>query len=1079
MRIWELAIKRPVFTIMLLAFFVVMGLASLSRLGLDLMPDINLPMVTVTTVYPGASPDVISSQVTKVLEDEIGTIEGIENLTSTSTEGMSIIMVEFSLGRNADLAAQDVRAKVSLARPRLPDGVEEPVVQKADIRAIPILIYSIKSDTMNDLELYEYADKKIRPFIEQSEGVGSVQIFGGREREIRVVLDPSRLEALNLSPITVGNSLLATNVNIPSGKIKQGELEYLLKVPSEFASISEIGNTIVGKRNGIPIRLSEVAQILDTGAEPRSYVRLNGEKAVGVIITKRADANTVTTADRVKQRMKTLQREIPPSMEISQISDTSVFIRDSINEIKINIIYGALLASLVVWLFVGRLSFTIAISMSILVSISAALSLIDFAGFTLNVMSMMGMAVAVGLVVDDAIVVQENIIRLYEETKDAFVSALRGASTVALAVLAATSTIVAVFIPIAFMRGIIGQFFRQFGLTVAFAVAFSILTAFTLIPLVFYRVAAYASKESRGVLLDGGGEAKSLGHLLSSVNAFFSRMFIPIHLRFIKGYERVERSYLYILRWALSHRLLTIAIAGIFVLSWFPLLSLLDKGFFPPLDQGEVAIYVELPPDAPLERTLAKFEEIEEKVKSLSDIELTFYSAGRVWGGFVFGGTPEQSNIGVMQLKMVPKGERSGYWYMWGPIPVYNRVSSFDLVEEARKVVSEVPGAKITVVAGGLHGGGGAQHPVQLSFTDPDPTRLVEVAGKAKEILASIPGVANADWTQRPGKLELAINPDLERMSQLRMDPSATGYALRILYEGVQFGSYREKGEEYDIRLIYPESARRDISSIKAIKLYSPELKRNVSLDTISTISLLRGASSIQHRDRIQSIDVFSDLEKGYGAGDVLRKWRSLLKKQEVIPETTKVTAVGESRRFGEMIQEFTKALILGIIFTYMVLASQFNSFKHPFTIMMSVPLSSTGALLLLYLTGKGFNLMSFLGIVMLVGLVTKNAILLVDFANQARERGLGVKEALLDAGLKRLRPIIMTTLTTIAGLLPVAFGLGEGADFRSPLAISVIGGLIFSTLLTLVLVPVIYTLVEGLRRKTGTARMQTQPTAQ
>jgi len=546
---------------------------------------------------------------------------------------------------------------------------------------------------------------------------------------------------------------------------------------------------------------------------------------------------------------------------------------------------------------------------------------------------------------------------------------------------------------------------------------------------------------------------------------------MPIHHGFVNGYRRVERVYVRLLNWSLSHKALTILIGFLFFLSGFPLLSLLNKGFVPPLDRGEVDVYVELPPDAPLERTLKKFEEVEKKLQALGDVELTFYSAGRVWGSFVLGGSTEQSNIGIMQIKMVPKSKRRGYWYMWGPIPVFNRVTSFDLTEEARALVSEIPGAKITAAPAGMSGGGAGQHPVQLSFTDPDASRLTEVAERAREILEKIPGAVNVDTTERPGKLELAIKPDIDRMSQLGVNPALTGQVLRILYEGVNFGRYREMGEEYDIRLVYPESSRRNLSTIKAFKIYSPELRDNVSLDSVANITLTRGASAIQHRDKVRSIDVYADLEKGYGAGDVLRQWRLALKRENVIPETTKVTAVGESRRFGEMIQEFTKALILGIIFTYMVLASQFNSYKHPFTIMMSVPVSMTGALLLLYLTGKGFNLMSFLGIVMLVGLVTKNAILLVDFANQARERGLEINEALADAGLKRLRPIIMTTLTTIVGVLPTAFGLGEGSDFRSPLAVSVIGGLIFSTLLTLVLVPAVYSVVEEVGFRRGKAR--------
>ncbi len=1043
MGIAGIGIRRPVFVIMVMVFFVVVGLVSYSRLGMNMFPKVVFPFITVTTIYPGASPDVVESEVTKKLEDSIAVIEGIDRLSSYSQESASLVFVRFDEGIDVDVAAQDIRDKVELVKSELPDGAEEPIVSKVDINAMPIMHYTVSSDTMGLRELRDYVDRYVADVLQQARGVADVEVTGGLEREIRVVLEPERLEAHGIDPTSVGRMIAASNIDFPVGSVKQGGLDYILRVPSEYSSVDEMSSTVIATVAGQTVRLGDIATILDTEKERTTDARRDGKSAVLLSVILRGDADLASTAANIKRRAEILRHALPPGVKLTLVYDYSKWVTASLSDINTTILFGAILASFVVWLFIGKMRFTIPITMSILVSVVGAYAAINFAGFTLNFMSMLALAVAIGLLVDDAIVVQENLIREYENTGDITHATVVGTQQVMLAVLASTTTIIAVFLPIAFMSGIIGQFFKEFGVTIAFAIGISTVVALLLIPLVFYHSDYWIARLSR---------KQNSGSFL----AWLSRLLDPIHQSFLSVYGRVENWYGRFLRTALRRRASVIVVAlGVFLCA-IPLFMLVQVSLEPDFDAGQFVINVELPVEATLERTDGIVKQVEQAAMGVPETESVLSVVGMTFGGFM--GNQNQSNLAMLFCKMKDKDERQLRLRWWGIIPVPYKYSPQDLVEIAREHVSGIAGAKITVSAGQEEAG----HPVELVFSDHDYDRLKRVTRRAQELLAAIPGTISVDNSERTGKLELRIKPRLTEMSHLGITPVELGQYLRILYEGEEFSTYREDGEEYDITLQLPEALRHDLQSVKSLKILSPRLGEPVALETIADIELAQGPSIIQHSDRVRSINVYADVERGVGSGNVLAQWRAAMSREDVIPRTTTVTAIGEADMIGDMFRQFLLALFLGILFSYMVLASLFNSFKHPLIIQLSVPLATTGALLFIVVTGKSFNLMSFLGIIMLTGLVTKNAILLIDFANQARAKGESVESALVLAGLRRMRPILMTSFTTVAALLPVAFGLGEGADFRSPLAVAVIGGMIFSTALTLVVIPAVYSLVEG-----------------
>jgi HAE1 family hydrophobic/amphiphilic exporter-1 len=1024
---------------MLLLFFTVVGLTARSKLSVDMFPEIDFPVVTVMTVYPGAGPEEVETLISKKIEDGVSSIDGIDEISSASQEGLSFVVVRFVLEKKIEDAATEVREKVGLIKNSLPEDAEDPVISRLDFNAQPIINYGITSDSMDEVALRDWVDKNLKKQLERIRGVASIEIIGGAEREIRVELSKARMEGMGIGPDAVAMALRQTNFDFPAGNLAEGGQDLSLKVTSQFADLSQIGETIIsaGGRN---FRLAEIARITDGSKEQESKARVNGKAGVGIAIQKQSGANTVDVAEKVKARMDELASQVPAGIEITLASDESRFIAASIDDIYLTIIIAIILATIVVLLFLGSGRVTFATLLTMPVSIIATFALFMWADFTINFMSLLALAVAVGLVVDDAIVVAENIYRHLEMGKPPKIAAAEGAMEVQLAVLAATFSIVAVFIPIGFMEGIMGRFFRQFGLGVAFSMLISIVVALTLIPVVMaysYRVGITHEEIERRRL-------------------WISKVFLRLYLPLEAGYERL-------IRWVLTYKLPVIRIGrlwigptgrnvviGISTLSFvfaMALASKLTSGFIPRFDTGFVAVDIELSPDVDLAATERVVKEIEDRLSGGEYgkyIVTKFASLGKVQAGF---GTSAGKNRGAITLRLTP--EDTG------------RPDSYEIASGLAELLSGIPGATVKVAASGGEGG---QTDFSVFVVNPDRTRL----DKAVEILAAkldeVDGTVDVDASNKKGKLELAINPDIRKVADAGLTPVGLAAALRGYIEGTELGTFRERGEEYDITMYLAPEDSDTVDKLRNILVYSPALGTFVVLSSLAEVYVRPGVVARERYNRTSSVQLSCNIDPSSprGVGDIRKDFLAAVKTAQLPPDT-KLEFAGEAKFFIEMVQQLGFAMILGILFVYMVLASQFNSLVHPFNIMLTLPLAVVGAIVAVFITGTSFNLMSFMGIVMLTGLVTKNAILLIDYTNQLMAQGKDRFTALVEAGKRRLRPIIMTTLTATLGLVPVAIGYGEGGGFRQPMGIAIIGGLVLSTLLTLVVIPVAYTISDDI----------------
>jgi HAE1 family hydrophobic/amphiphilic exporter-1 len=1125
MSLAEVSIRRYVLTIMLMAFLVTIGIVGWSRLGIDMFPEISLPTLTVTTIYPGAGPSEVETLVTKKIEDAISSEAGIEDLSSTSQEGMSLVTVGFTLGKNIDVAAQDVREKINLILNDLPTDAKIPIIAKLDITAIPVVTYGFASSTMTATELRDYVSENVKRAVEQVNGVAQVSIVGGKEREFRVDMRKDALEAADISPNAVAMALAGTNFNFPAGSIQDAGQDFTVKVMSQFATIKDLQNTVIDTKR--MIRLRDIADVTDSYHKVDQYSRLNGEDAVQMTVQKQSGTNTVLVSDAIKAKVEALRSQMPPSVTFHIAQDNTVFIRGSIREIYNNIILGSILATIIVLVFLGSARSTFAIFLSIPISLITTFFFFYIAGFTLNLMSLMALAVVVGLVVDDAIVVMENIYRHNELGKTTIRAAVDGTKEIGLAVIAATLSIVAVFIPIGFTGGVIGQFFRQFGLGVVFSVLVSLVVALTLIPMVM----AYTYSEHvpdrkdffslfnrRFVLNEPLGRMLryfSIGPLgrLGRPSACFilalalslvgiasfgmaGRLGIPplrilgavlipvliftiyvlatfawvVAFRLIRSlwilleifadriarwfnryYKPFEASYVNLLKWALGNRLLVIAIgAGSFLLT-FPILALMQKDLIPRFDQGQYTVSIQAPPDADLDTTDTIVRQVEKVISTQPGVDAYSTTVGTISGGGILAGQ-SAPNIASVVVKLVPVAERRGH-------------SSFDLMLDARKRLRSVAGALIQVATGGM----GGQSPIYIQVSDNDEATLSKTVATAKSILEGIDGAINVDTSNKPGKMEVRIIPDIYKVADLGLTPVGLASILRTYVEGLKVSTYREAGEEYDITMYMAQASRDTVQKLKSLRLYSPALEAYVPVTSMCDIDLAEGPTKIERHNRTRTVNLTADTDpsKRVGVGDIISEFQRKLAESGALKPTTIIDYSGESRRYGEMLRDLGLAMFLGIVLTYMVLSSQFNSFIHPFNIMLALPLAIVGAVLLLFVTGQSFSLLSFIGIIMLTGMVTKNSILLIDYTNTLRTRdGMERTAALLKAGPTRLRPILMTTLTAVLALVPVALGIGEGAGFRRPMAIAIIGGLTLSTLLTLIVIPVTYALTDDLVKR-------------
>ena len=1008
-------IKRPVFTTMLVMLLVVFGLGSYPSLGIDLNPDVDFPLVMVSVSFAGTSPEEMESLVTKPIEDAVSSLSGIKNLSSVTREGSSQITIEFEFGTDPKLAANEVREKVAVARKRLPDQADEPVIQRFDMGAQAIVYYSLSSDTRSSGDIRKLATDIVKDELQRIDGVADVTISGGSEREIRVAVDSKKLSAYHISMAQILDAINSQNLNAPGGRVSEKGTELTVRTIGKYKNVADIQNVIVANKDGLLIRLSDVATVADTWAEERMLARANGQPSVLIAVQKQSGTNTVAIAEKVKTTMASIQTLLPPDVKVAITRDSSQYIRSSVNDVMESMIFGGLLAVAITFLFLQNTRATIIGAIAIPTSVVATFFLLKMMNFTLNNMSLMGLSLAVGILIDDAIVVIENIYRHMELGKSPMEAARDGTSEISLAVMATTLSILAVFVPVGSMNGIVGQFFKQFGLTVAFAVAFSLFVALTLTPM----LSAYWLK---------GGHEQTAGQSgkKSRIKIFLDR--------FEAGFLEFQQFYRRVLSWSLAHPKKLVAIAVLSLFANGLLLPFLGSEFQPTYDSGEFNITMNAPAGTSLEKMRELVKPVEEQVLAIQERESSYLIIGS--GG--------QAGKATMGIKLVPAGERSR--------------SMDKIMDELRLKFRDIGRLKVTVTNNqGM--GRGDSRPVQIALRGPELDKLNQMAQQLVEKIRQIPGTTDVDISAEQSSPEIQVAVDPVRVSDAGLDTTTVATTIQMAFLGATTrNEFNPTDKDYQIRVQLEEQGRSSLDDVANL-LIASKTGNFVRLGDIANVTLSSGPTQIDRESRQRQVIVYANVV-GVSAGDVTAKVKELMPSLN-LPLGYSYKFVGQAQTMQDSFMEIAKALLLAVVLIYMVLAAQFESFVHPFTIMLSLPFSLTGAILGLLIAGQTMNIISLIGVIMLMGLVTKNAILLVDYANQLRHQGMPIIDALIEAGAVRLRPILMTTAAMIFGMMPIALGIGSGAEMRQSMGVVLIGGLITSTMLTLLVVPAVYLLIE------------------
>ena len=1016
MKIADVSIKQPVFITMIIIALVVIGGLSYSRLGVDLMPDITLPIVAITVANPGVGPEEMESQVTKPIEDVLSTLNGLDKLYSTSAEGISLIVAQFVLEKDAQQAASEVREKVATIRNTLPREIIEPIIDKFDPSAVPVVSFGVQSkgQAMNLPQLRTYIEDKIQPLIQQVDGVGAVNIIGGLEREIQVEVDLNKMNALGISIAQVSQAIRGENLNLPAGRVTEKSQDFLIRTKAEFRSLQEMLDITVANVAGNPVYLKDIGTVKDATKTKRTISRLNGQENIAIVVQKQSGTNTVKVADQVYKALDRI-KAANPNIEIRTTVDTSVMIKNSRDEVINSLILGILFAGLVVLFSFGDLRNTLITVAGLPVCIIAVFAVMSALGYTVNVITLMALSLSVGLLIDDAIVVRENIFRHMDKLgQSPRQAASDGTSEVGLAVMATTLTIVAVFLPVAFTSGIAGKFFRQFGVTVAAAVLISLFEAFTFAPM----LSAYFFKKA-----EKGGRKT----LASRFEGFVSKL-----------YEKLGNNYRPILRWALGHRKTMVLITtGVFILSAY-LFTLVGTGGAPHGQQPEFNLAIQTASGSSLEQTdriVRRIEAVLRQQKEITDLAA------------IVGTTDGASDQATINVKLnIPTKDAQAYQ------------------DRLRPRLAVIPGATITFQEAMSMGGGAMssmqQLPIQIDLKGTDLGHLNKAGDDVVKALQSVSGLVDINSNNRPPKPEIQIQIDRERATRLGAGTFQVASLMRSMIDGDLASKYREGEKLIDIRVRASEDVRTNLDKIRQAYLPTPR-GGSITLDQVAQLKIVNGPTQIKRTNRTRRISISANVLKGRAMNEITRKADAALAGVR-FPSDVSYEYSGQVEMTRKMFSSLTLALFLAIIFVYMILASQFGSFVQPFVIMLALPLSIIGAVLGLLLANKLFDMVAFIGLIMLMGLVTKNSILLVDYTNVLRRRGLKRSEAIIEAGSTRLRPILMTTLAMILGMIPVALGLGASASFRQAIGFTIIGGLISSTVLTLVVVPVVYVILDN-----------------
>lgn len=1014
----EICIRRPVFATMLIVALVVIGLNSYRHLGVDYFPKVEFPFVNVTTTLRGASPEEVESQVTKVLEEAVNTISGIDELNSTTAEGISVISIGFVLEKDPDVAAQEVRDKINTVLGELPDDADPPVVEKVATDAAPILNLVVSS--RRDLrEVTKIVDDQLKKNLESIDGVGQVRFVGDRKRQVQVIIDPERLYSYNLNVEQVRASLAAQNIEVPGGRVEQGNRELSLRTMGRMDRPADFSRIIVGTVNGSPVRISDIGRVEDTFEEPRSLALLNSSPAVVLAFRKQAGTNTLDVIARVKSRVDELRPSLPPDFELSYARDQSGFIEAAFHAVQEHLVLGGFFAAIIVLVFIRNWRSTLIAAIAIPTSIISTFTLMNYLGFSLNQITMLALTLMVGIVIDDAIVVLENIFRFMEEKKmSAMQAAVEGTREIGLAVLATTLSLVIIFIPIALMPGIVGRFMSSFGYTAAFAVMVSLLVSFTLTPMLCSRFLKVGARGGHGT--KGG---------------FFDRIFAH-------PYQRA-------LAWSLSHRWVIVALSVLVVLSAGPMIKSMGVDFLPSEDQGEFEVTVRMPVGSSLEGTEQVLRQVEADLNSLPGVRDKLMLIGSDFR--------RQVDRGTILLTLVPVSRRKD--------------SQKQLMDSARDMLAKYNDLIITVQNPALIGGQ-TDADFQYSIQGPDLNKLDVYTRNLMAKLKALRGMRDLNKSYESGKPEVRVQINRDKAADLGVNVASIANGMRVLVGGDdQVTTYKEGEDRYDVSLRVDRKFRNSAEAMTRLYVPSSALG-NVPLANVAALEMGEGPVTIDRYNRQRRILIQGNMTQGLALGDVLKIAGTEMAAMN-LPAEYRFGAVGKSKELGRAMQNFFIAFLLSLMFMYMILAANYESFIDPVTILLSLPLSVPFALLSLLLARENFSIVyTSLGILVLFGIVKKNAILQIDHIKGLRREGMPRLDAVFRGCEDRLRPILMTTAALVAGMIPLASGTGPGAGTRRTVAIVVIGGQSLALVLTLLVTPVAYTMFDDLVHSERWARV-------
>jgi len=1048
----EICVRRPVFATMIILSITVVGMFSFRSLGVDLFPKIDLPTITVTVVNPGASPQEIETEITDKVEGAVNTISGIDELRSTSVEGVSQVFITFLLEKNADVAGQEVRNKVDLIVNQLPETAENPIVEKLDTDATPVLRIAV-SAPRSLREVTDIADKQIKRLIEPISGVGKVDIIGGRQREIEIWVDPDKMRAYNVSAPEVASAVKTQNMELPGGRVESGPKEMTVRTMGRIPDPQQFNNLVVANRGVYSVKLSDIGYAEDGAEEQRTEARLNGQPAVTLVISKQSGQNTVAVADAIKERLEELRPSLPRDVKTQIVGDQTIFIKAALHSINLHLIEGSILAAIVVFVFLWSIRSTFITAIAIPTSIIGTFGLMAWMGFTLNQITMLALTLMVGIVIDDAVVVLENIFRFIEEKGvPPFQAAIEGTKEIGLAVTATTLSLLAVFLPVGFMSGIVGRFMSSFGFTSSFAIAVSLLVSFTLTPTLAARMikrkkSGPAKPQPKEVSESPDGEKR--GSL-----AEFKDKYEQAGSKQSRFYRPIDRTYTWMLKWSMAHRWAIVVLSVLVIISTVPLFMLVGKNFLPVDDQAQFEINVRLPEGSTLSTTSALSERMAADVRKLPGVTDTLVTIGS--------GAQQIVNVANIYIKMTPIEERS--------------VSQAALMLRTRseivgKYLKEMPQLRTSVnPVAAISGGGQRNSDISYVISGPDLDKLTKYSDSLLARLKTLPDVVDVDSTLVTGKPELRVVIDRARAGDLGVRIGDIAQSLNTLVAGQKVSTFNAGTDQYDVRVRAIGEFRANAEGLKRMLVPSTKVGW-VTLDNLVRIEEGTGPSSIERYNRQRQVMLVANTKPGGSQAAVMARLNDFAK-AEGMDSAYKTFLAGRTRELSRTGQYFLLAIILSFVFMYMVLAAQFESFIHPITILLTLPLAIPFGIVSLLVTGQTVNIFSGLGLLLLFGVVKKNAILQIDHTNGLRKQGMERYDAIIQGNRDRLRPILMTTIALVAGMTPLVLSSGPGAGTNRSIGVLVVGGQTLCLLLTLLAVPVFYSLFDDLARSHIWSRM-------